>query len=49
MDVLIHHVGMLVIGCSVGHEGYCQDDYLDPIYQVEPDIKDTIGASRSAS
>jgi hypothetical protein len=22
MDVLINHVGMLVIGCSVGHDGY---------------------------
>ena len=22
LDVLIHHVGMLVIGCSVGHDGY---------------------------
>ena len=28
---------------------YCQDDYVDPFYQVEPDIKDTTGAARSAS
>jgi hypothetical protein len=28
---------------------YCQDYYVDPIYQVEADIKDTTGATRSAS
>jgi hypothetical protein len=26
-----------------------QDDYVDPIYRVEPDIKETTGATRSSS